>query len=185
MSSENEFTAEEIAEEVSGLYDSFWNNRSGNPDIPFGTSEIEWLNTHAPGTLQTWETEWDERHRKPTRQEIIQKMNHRMEGTGQWVTDFDNGLRQTLATAITLPEDTDYEVYFNLYKMFDLFWYFRADRNANPLSRPSAQRIEEQYPEETQQDRSWGERSGEIAAVRWLANEDRQNAEEWFPELDS
>ena len=187
MSLENEeMTAEEIQEEVEDLRDAYWNNRCGDPDISFGASEIEWLNAHSPGTLQTWEAEWDANHRNPTRQEIVQKMNYRMRGQAQWARDFDIGLRQILATAVTLPTGTDYGEHFNLDKRLELFWYFRADRNANPLSRPSAQRIEEQYPEETrEQDRPWGQRSGEIAAVRWLSNEDRQCAEEWFPELDS
>ena len=31
----------------------------------------------------------------------------------------------------------------------------------------------------------WGKISGEIAAIRWLMNDDRDTADEWFPDGDS
>ena len=70
--------------------------------------------------------------------------------------------------------------------MSRLFWYFRADRHANPVSRPAALAIEAEYPKtDGYNTKTWGQRSGEIAAVRWLADEDRQCADDFFPMLDS
>ena len=66
-----------------------------------------------------------------------------------------------------------------------LFWYFRSNRHVNPVSRPAAIEIEAEYPECDNNTKSWGERSGEIAAVRWLSDEDRSAAEDFFPNTDS
>ena len=163
---------------VAALCDAFWNDCLEDEDRA-------WLEENAPGTLETWQAEWDARHRKPTREEIILKMNFRMVGQGEWVTQFNDALRQTLAAALTLPRETDYAEHFNYSKKFDLFWYFRADRQANPVSRPSALRIEADYPEDVEIDVPWGFRSGEIATIRWLMDDDRQCAEDFFPDLDS
>ena len=112
-------------------------------------------------------------------------MNYRFSGTGEWDTEFNDAIRQTLAAALTLPRETDYAEHFNFSKKFDLFWYFRADRQATPASRPCALRIMFAYPEDINIDVPWGFRSGEIAAIRWLMDEDRQCAEDFFPDLDS
>ena len=186
LSENEELTAEEIQEEVAGLCDDFWNNRSGDPDIHFGTSEIAWLRKYSPGTYETWQAAWDARHRKPTRSEIVQKMNYHMGlGGDDYADPFNDGLRQILAEAITLPRDTDYAAHFEQKKLERLRWYFRLNRHDNPVSRPSALDIEALFPEETQQDVPWGVRSGQVAAVRWLTDEDRQCAEDFFPMLDS
>ena len=104
---------------------------------------------------------------------------------GDQLTQFNDALRQTLAAALTLPRETDYAEHFNYSKKFDLFWYFRVDRLANPFSRPSALLIELRFPDDIEIDVPWGFRSGEIATIRWLMDEDRKCAEDFFPMLDS
>ena len=168
----------DLQQKVAELCDAFWNDCLEEEDR-------EWLRENVSGTLETWQAEYAERHRKPTREEIILKMNYRFSGTGDWVTQFNDALRQTLAAALTLPRETDYAEHFNYSKKFDLFWYFRADRLANPFSRPSALLIELRLPDDIEIDVPWGFRSGEIAAILWLMDEDRQDAEDFFPMLDS
>ena len=175
-------TPEEISEEVSSLCDAFWNQQLTEEDRT-------WLEENSPGTLDAWQVEWDAVHRPPTRMEIIQKMNCRLDFGGheaRCVTaGFAIGLRRILGEAITLPRDTDYAEHFNLDKMSSLYWYHRTDRHTHPRSRPAALRIEEQYPVETSAGANWFERRGEIAATRWLSDEDRQCADDFFPMLDS
>ena len=98
---------------------------------------------------------------------------------------FAIGLRRILGEAITLPRNTDYGSHFNLDKMSKLYWYHRTDRHTDPRSRPAALRIEEQYPTEPAAGANLFERRGEIAATRWLSDEDRQSADNFFPYLDS
>jgi hypothetical protein len=173
-------TAEEIAEEVDYLSDTFWNEGLDDGQLAFMTQ-------HAPETLIEWQTDYAARHRPPTRQEIVQKMNSPAYPDDGWESTFQVGLRHILGHAICLPRDTDYAAHFNLEKRSRLFWYNRMDRHTcyGGQSRASALAIEADYPQEVNEDIPWGRRSGEIAAVRWLSNSDRQAADEWFPMLDS
>jgi hypothetical protein len=102
---------------------------------------------------------------------------------------FHSGLRGILVHALALPGDADFAAHFNLRKMEDLFWYFRAARG------PLGDYVEAAYPEEIAQIRKsmseenpdfmWGVMSGAVAAVRWLSEENMEMAESRFPDLDS
>lgn len=176
----NLFTEEEIAEEVDYLSDTFWNEGLDDGQLAFMTQ-------HAPDTLAEWQTNYAARHRPPTRQEIVQKMNADVCTCGCEANHFQIGLRNILGQAICLPRDTEYAAHFNLEKRSRLFWYHRMDRHTSygGRSRAGAIAIEADYPQEVNEDIPWQRRCGEIAAVRWLSESDRQTADEWFPMLDS
>jgi hypothetical protein len=129
-------------------------------------------------------------HRNVSRTDIVQKMNYREGPAGYWYADnFNIGLREVLGQALTLPRTTtgpEYRTHFDEEKLFSLRHYFRG--HGTPESRA---RIEAAYPEEcsrevtdNEADIRWGELAGKHAAVRWLAGENRQCAEDWFPFLD-
>jgi hypothetical protein len=122
-----------------------------------------------------------------TRQEIVQKMNFRMSSGGWYANNFNIGLREVLSKALTLPQDTNYASHFaaDEIRLYDLRRYFRGYGNADKRGR-----IEEQYPEclvevtDEEANARWGQLAGRHAATRWLAEEDRQCADDWFPFTD-
>ena len=127
---------------------------------------------------------------KPTRAEIVQKMNFRL-GEGDsadcFSLNFDIGLREVLSKALTLPQDTNYASHFaaDEIRLYDLRCYFRGYGTAR-----QRERKEDMYPEclrevtDEEADIRWGQLAGEHAAVRWLQDTDRKTAEEWFPFID-
>lgn len=131
-----------------------------------------------------------------TRQAIITKMNY-VSGDSEYEDGFKAGLRDILGTALTRPLNTDWYQFFNEKRVFDYRWYFRCDRRAlaetcvPDIRRgclAAVERIETDYPgieEEPMSDRIWGDLAGRHAAIRWLGEEDRQCAEDWFPFLDT
>ena len=121
----------------------------------------------------------------PTRQEIIEKMNYRMTPPDWYATAFAVGLRCVLGKALTLPRDTDYDQHFNESKVFDLRRYFRGYGSEEERIRKEAL-----YPEclrevtDDEADARWGQLAGKHAAIRWLTDEDREAAEDFFPFTD-
>ena len=106
--------------------------------------------------------------------------------TSDYDIGFNIGLKDTLSEALAL-DHIDYETHFEYEKKDKLFWYFRSDRRGTP-GETVAIRIEQMYPDEVAagvDDKRWGIRSGEIAAIKWLMEEDRECADDWFPFLDS
>ena len=105
--------------------------------------------------------------------------------TGDFGKGFELGKNRVLEEALTLPKSTDFWMHFDGDKVSDLFWYFRAPRGeyGKEIERKYKTEINENY---TQIDAGansmvlWGERSGEIAAIRWLVDD----VGEW-PDLDS
>jgi hypothetical protein len=100
---------------------------------------------------------------RPTREEIVQKMNYAPPSDYEILNyrrDFQIGLRRILAKAITCDRTEDYAAYFGLHDVTDE--WCSGDYEC-----------------------PYGEKAGEIAAVRWLAEEDRSAAEDFFPMLDS
>ena len=135
-----------------------------------------------------------------TRAAITTKMNYSYPGPqGEYSVGFNNGLRETLATALTRQLNTDWHVFFNEAKIFDTRWYFRCDRreraNRNAVTPEtrrrilaSVNRIEAENPgieNRELTDLEWGELAGKHAAVRWLGEEERQAAEDFFPDCDT
>ena len=135
-----------------------------------------------------------------TRAEIIAKMNYTMESADvpDFGLGFNAGLRDILGTALTKDlTTTDWYTFFDEKRIFDFRWYLRCDRRSGAENYAqdiregvlaSVDRIEAAYPEilEVELDnRYWGELAGKHAAIRWLGEEDRQCAEEWFPCLDT
>ena len=136
--------------------------------------------------------------RAPTRQEIVQKMNYRMAGEGDYYRGFHDGLRETLAVALTIPS-FEYATHFNEKRLFDMRWYLRMDRRANAMNKApevratilaACDQIEADFPEvlnylDVDADRRWGNLAGQHAAVRWLQEEDRNTANDFFPCTDT
>ena len=136
--------------------------------------------------------------RPPTRQEIITKMNYRLESTDDYSHGFHDGLRETLSEALTIPS-ADYGTHFNEERLYKMRWFLRCDRRALAYTYPPETRdsvlasctaIEERFPEvltylDQDPPRRWGKLGGEHAAVRWLQEPDRNFAEDTFPCLDT
>ena len=83
-----------------------------------------------------------------------------------WCCDyitFDDSIRETLSEALTLPRDTDWGKHFNLAKV-----------------RQNAFDCDNFYGDNPE----WNILNGKLAAVEWLANEKRDEADAVFPELD-
>jgi hypothetical protein len=176
----------DVLEELEAFQEEFFNN---NGEIYDADLAIKF-----PEVVADLQRDWIYMHRLVSRQDIISKMNYRMsadEAAPWFAPNFQTGLRNILSQAITMPRSTtgaQYAARFELEKKSRLFWYFRAPRNEDAMNE-----IEAAFPEEdfelpdsdAESDRRWALRSGEIAAVRWLAEEDRSAAEDFFPMLDS
>jgi hypothetical protein len=133
------------------------------------------------------EAVWAYWHRAVSRQDIVQKMNYRMQRhTDEWNTGFDNGMREVLAVAITMPRTTTYAQYrerFNYEKVFEMMRYHRGHDQHLQEER------EGEYPElldltDDNRAAKYGELSGKLATIRWLTDKNRKYAEEEFPFLD-
>ena len=125
-----------------------------------------------------------------TRAEIIAKMNYTYETANDFGLGFNAGLRDILGTALTKDlTTTDWYTFFDEKRVFDYRWYLRCDRlEPHEHLLGNVNRIEAAYPEilEVELDnRFWGELAGKHAAIRWLGEENRQCAEDWFPCLDT
>ena len=156
--SDSEINDEDV---LIGFHDAFANGDLVERDRVY-------LRTHYPGTLERWQEEFARTHRPPTREEIIQKMNYRASGWDD--VDFERGMevgvRRILAEALTRPRDEDYFAYF----------CDGDPTNITDHHRPN-------LPQGPALQEWWGKRSGEAAAIRWLVEQDREAADEWFPML--
>ena len=141
---------------------------------------------------------------RPTRQEIIAKMNYRFpsgqDDDEEYNQGFYDGLREILGKALKIPQ-SDYDVHFNDddERLYDMRWYLRCDRIAlaNTLAPEmrqsiidSCNRIKQLYPEidtylDQDTQKRWGKLAGEHAAIRWLQDPDRTAADEIFPCCDT
>ena len=70
-------------------------------DGRLGKEDLVWLEENHPTLIAGWEEEWTLRHRHPTRQEIVQKMNFRADfGDEDFRRGMNVGVRGLLAEAI-------------------------------------------------------------------------------------
>ena len=110
---------------------------------------------------------------RPSRQEIIQKMNYNHAREHNFSPDrvargdyrmFDVSVRETLASALTLPRNTAYAEHFNL-----------------QVVRQNAQTFDNFFGDRNEE---WEQLNGKLAAVEWLVEPNRELAEDEFPCMD-
>jgi hypothetical protein len=169
---------------LQGFQDEFFNCDGVLDECEGANDVIE----DFPEVVDNLRAVWAHRHRLVSRQDIIQKMNYRQLPAGErYANNFNIGLRDVLAEALTLPRTTtgqQYKEHFNFEKLWDMRRYMHG------YDEDKAEEREQMYPEllddltDDERDARWGQLSGKFATVRWLFEEDRRTAEQWFPFLD-
>jgi hypothetical protein len=172
-----------VLEQLQDFQDEFYTNNGNVDEIE---TDIDMLDF--PEVLANLRAVEAHQHRAVSRQDIIQKMNYRQLPAGERYADnFNIGLRDVLAEALTLPRTTtgqQYKEHFNYEKLWDTRRYLCG------YDEDKAEEREQMYPEllddltDDERDARWGQLAGKFAAVRWLFAEDRSCAEQWFPFLD-
>lgn len=114
--------------------------------------------------IEALEDEWNAKFRPPTRQEIVQKMNYRHINYKGVATVFNCALRETLSEALTIPRDTSYAEHFNLVELTE------RCRTCDNFFGDNLQ---------------WPVLHGKLAAVRWLAEINREFADAEFPDMNT